>query len=664
MFGGYTEGFAYCQNIKEKDNQVLETTVNSEIPIPTYLSDDKSQLIGDFKTWSDVKEDFILLAECSETCGPVPIMTIPKKVESIDLNVFTLKLLSADYQGLGCGEGIPIKDTQLLKPDATTDIHALINYFVLLDSQARGFVRRICIAYVTCDKQKLIQNTHLLQNTIIQAATALKQNNRKLFLYELKNLLEDLKYTETEYTKELSCESSHVKLELLKSTQREVLQAYNSINHLEVDKKIEEVCEKFSQHLLFLSLSNYSQFQILNIIRQFDIPDKLYKPSIKKLPIYRNFESGLRPYIEICLNGFILGIYQLYIAYKFFRRKHENIITELKEKEYKDSVLQFGACLRLTATDLKMNILDKSHNCDLIMPDIPHSFSIIEMTQYTQVNIEFLDLFSDMNWSNSSFASTSNDSSYEKENSIYSQERNDEYVKQKKNKIKETDINIEYPCPWHGFSLGKMWDVTEKYHFDGSEYCFLEILRKFYFTQHILYSLLIGRPVVVIGENNTNYESQIRVLVKCLGLLVPRTNRKILWMELWRTLPIKEFELDNLAIVGLGCSSENNIDTLIPSSRLDHLTVLDLKCFSFTGPHYSGCLLSDIDKKLKFLPQNGPIFSIIISMLIDIEMKVQIWQCGVKSGKTIKVTDYFLNNGFTKHDFHIIQKLSDSLRNT
>ncbi|XP_023211041.1 guanine nucleotide exchange protein smcr8a-like isoform X1 [Centruroides sculpturatus] len=425
MFGGYTEVFAYGQDIEKGDGQILDSSSNNE----RYLSESKSQLFGGFKTWPDIREDFILLAECSETFGPVPIMTIPKKVENIDLNEFTVKLLSADYQGLGCGEGIPVRDTQLLKPDAMKDTHALINYFVLLDSQARGFVRPICIAYVTCDKHKLIQNTNLLQNAIIQAATAFKQNNRKLFLYELSNLLEDLEYTKSEYIGELPCEASCAKLELLESTQREVLQAYSSICHLEVDKKIEEACTKFSQHLKSLSYKNCLHFQILDVINQCDIPDKLYEPSIKKLPIYRNFESGLRPYVEICLNGFLLGIYQLYITYKFFRRKSENIISELKDKNHEEPVLLFGACLRLTSSDLKMRTSDISHNCDLIMPDIPHSLNISEMMQFMQVNIEFLNLFSDMDCrlckipNNPSFKSSSKYNSNKKENTLLSQQR-------------------------------------------------------------------------------------------------------------------------------------------------------------------------------------------------------------------------------------------------
>ncbi|GLH15451.1 Uncharacterized protein GBIM_19894 [Gryllus bimaculatus] len=116
------------------------------------------------------KEDFIVFAEFSEITGPVPLLTIPSKLasyEDIDMNALIMKIMSVDYQANPSGQFAFSLDVQVLQQDVLPGRHAYVHYCTLHDLRARGFVRPLCLAYVSADHKKLHENFNVLRRKFL-----------------------------------------------------------------------------------------------------------------------------------------------------------------------------------------------------------------------------------------------------------------------------------------------------------------------------------------------------------------------------------------------------------------------------------------------------------------------------------------------------------------
>ena len=121
-----------------------------------------------------IPKDIVILSEFSEIEGPIPLVAIPQQIPNdLDLNELVLQLMSTDYQNTGYdllfylsfpysffhinrgGEFRISKDTSLLLHDYSKDHHIFVHYFTLYDVRARGFVRPMCLAYITREALKL-----------------------------------------------------------------------------------------------------------------------------------------------------------------------------------------------------------------------------------------------------------------------------------------------------------------------------------------------------------------------------------------------------------------------------------------------------------------------------------------------------------------------------
>uniref|UniRef100_A0A672IFK5 Smith-Magenis syndrome chromosome region, candidate 8b n=1 Tax=Salarias fasciatus TaxID=181472 RepID=A0A672IFK5_SALFA len=151
--------------------------------------------------------DFILVAEFSEQVGPMPVLTIPddpKFVGSFDLNHFSVRIMSVDYQASGPGPAPPSspgpqlnfsEDSKVILGDSAEDAFAYVHHMTLYDLEARGMVRPFCMAYVCSDQAKLMENYWELSSCFSQASDSLKTGNRKVFSLELQKKLQELELT-------------------------------------------------------------------------------------------------------------------------------------------------------------------------------------------------------------------------------------------------------------------------------------------------------------------------------------------------------------------------------------------------------------------------------------------------------------------------------------
>uniref|UniRef100_A0A2K6FSK8 SMCR8-C9orf72 complex subunit n=1 Tax=Propithecus coquereli TaxID=379532 RepID=A0A2K6FSK8_PROCO len=152
--------------------------------------------------------DFILISEFSEQVGPQPLLTIPNDTKvfgTFDLNYFSLRIMSVDYQasfvGHPPGSAYPklnfVEDSKVVLGDSKEGAFAYVHHLTLYDLEARGFVRPFCMAYISADQHKIMQQFQELSGEFSKASECLKTGNRKAFAGELEKKLKDLDYTRT-----------------------------------------------------------------------------------------------------------------------------------------------------------------------------------------------------------------------------------------------------------------------------------------------------------------------------------------------------------------------------------------------------------------------------------------------------------------------------------
>lgn len=150
--------------------------------------------------------DFILVAEFSEQVGPQPLLTVPDDAKvpgSFDLNYFSLRIMSVDYQASFVGHppgcAYPklnfVEDSKVVLGDSKEGAFAYVHHLTLYDLEARGFVRPFCMAYISADEHKIMQQFQELSAEFSKASECLKTGNRKAFAGELEKKLRDLEYT-------------------------------------------------------------------------------------------------------------------------------------------------------------------------------------------------------------------------------------------------------------------------------------------------------------------------------------------------------------------------------------------------------------------------------------------------------------------------------------
>ncbi|XP_066531199.1 guanine nucleotide exchange protein smcr8a [Hoplias malabaricus] len=179
-------------------------------------------------SYAKFSKDFILISEFSEQVGPQPLLTIPddpKVCGTFDLNYFSLRIMSVDYQasfvGHPPGSSYPklnfVEDSKVVLGDSKEGAFAYVHHLTLYDLEARGFVRPFCMAYISADERKIMQQFQQLSSRFSKASECLKSGNRKQFANELEKKLKDLEYTrsvlhkETELQKmNTGCYSTHV----------------------------------------------------------------------------------------------------------------------------------------------------------------------------------------------------------------------------------------------------------------------------------------------------------------------------------------------------------------------------------------------------------------------------------------------------------------------
>ncbi|KAL1436629.1 hypothetical protein MTO96_049529 [Rhipicephalus appendiculatus] len=649
----------------------------------------------------DEDNDFILIAECNEVHGPMPLVTIPHnigdRVENIDINSLVISILSVDYQQVGASSTFPKLDSQILMPSIRDDLHILVNYSVMLDPKARGFVRPMCIAYASSDKGKLVKHAPYIRSALIEASLALKLYNIKYFVQGIRNLLKDVKYTRR---LNVGC-GQH--LDKLNGSSISEASFHESLNKYEdmLESALQEIEDSLAAGCPFdAEHARHIKYQAKDLVRHLQNLPRLspelerflqlatekeppHEPRELKIPFQRDYELGLVPLRDIWKKGFILCIYWLYVSYKFFRRRAESVAVCLQQEKPLSS-LRYGACLRSTdstrasASSLVSNGHVSSHDkCSrssqpmCIYYRLAHPECLPfekEANGMWDVDSGFLDCFSHLHLEKGAVEREKENGSinhllasmplpeelhsrFEAENRRMSESEKGSSVMETHCKTKGAEQllrqrrcsasgnNIEEPgersywsrdeeyadpadCSKHGLTLEKQWDALQTCVHDGSEAIFLQVLNRRVKVEDILYSLLIGRPIIVVGRPLSAHE--VAASAKVLALFAPRRFGDFLWFEDQRFDSLDSSCLNSAAVIGY-VDEHRTKDFGLPSSVRKKASVLNVETSDFTGPCYGGVLLKQTSQRIRLLEENEALLAVISSVLADVEYVAHTW---------------------------------------
>ncbi|XP_068387609.1 guanine nucleotide exchange protein SMCR8 [Eschrichtius robustus] len=199
---------AFTKEDEYEEEPYSEPALPEEYSVPLFPF--ASQGASPWSKLSGAKfsRDFILISEFSEQVGPQPLLTIPNDTKvfgTFDLNYFSLRIMSVDYQasfvGHPPGSAYPklnfVEDSKVVLGDSKEGAFAYVHHLTLYDLEARGFVRPFCMAYISADQHKIMQQFQELSAEFSKASECLKTGNRKAFAGELEKKLKDLDYTRT-----------------------------------------------------------------------------------------------------------------------------------------------------------------------------------------------------------------------------------------------------------------------------------------------------------------------------------------------------------------------------------------------------------------------------------------------------------------------------------
>ncbi|CAB1350382.1 unnamed protein product, partial [Coregonus sp. 'balchen'] len=146
--------------------------VPEEFSVPLFPSNNNANPWAK-TSYAKFTKDFILISEFSEQVGPQPLLTIPddpKVFGTFDLNYFSLRIMSVDYQASF------VEDSRVVLGDSKEGAFAYVHHLTLYDLEARGFVRPFCMAYVSADERKIMgQFQEMYTRSILQKEEGLQR---------------------------------------------------------------------------------------------------------------------------------------------------------------------------------------------------------------------------------------------------------------------------------------------------------------------------------------------------------------------------------------------------------------------------------------------------------------------------------------------------------
>lgn len=554
------------------------------------------------------------------------------EVPEFDLDALILRIMTVDLQSVASvGEQNRFRiteDSQVILSEKSPTMFAFVHHFVLHDLNARGFVRPHCLIYITNDEDKLLKYYTRLSADFTKTCRLLKYGNQCNFVKDLDQREQDLVHTlgllseETHEIAEGSTTSETASANRVNV--KSINQALGDINMVQLelarrpwDLEFKLKCDRQIQRSRPQSPTRsraYTASSPTSYIREdCGTPDleaegnrtrsnslveaadvaplePTYTPQYATVLKHKMFNTELKDINQLCGPLYDVAKKKIQATLKRYRLKHNELLLGAEESRAVDFptsfVLTIGRCL-LLSFQLPNSKCDKGPKQDRnISPD--------KLTR-DQRNYSNLSNFTSMT-SRSQFVDErdrSHSVGAHSAQSVYIDAT--EELRQPDVRYVGVDYDVESISSY--IPQNMMLKAKRRQRLQNSAehialhseykpgFGILRLRNHCSFLPHLIYSLLHGRTVVVIG--NAKRESEVRAMITTLWLFVPghSENEKVIsWRD---SRPLQLADLAQVKLIGLSKQVHNGL----PKSVERYVSVLDIESESFTSPKYHGTLI-------------------------------------------------------------------------
>ncbi|PRP83010.1 hypothetical protein PROFUN_09865 [Planoprotostelium fungivorum] len=577
-------------------------------------------------------------SEFSELEGPIPLFTVPEGgAGAFNVNEFVLRIMAVDNQNKGSDivENTSTKDMQVVLSEHKEGATAYVHHFNLLDLYARGYVRPICISYITRDPKKIMCHFEDFLQSFSEVTEIFKSGNRQIFRKDISLQLDKID-----------------KLKNIQEVEDITGRTPETMSEYITDLKILHGGMEEEEDSIELSEENSTEESALKdiIVSYFNTPGATLR-TLEQLCGQSMYSKGKkairdawrmlkRPAIVLALERedqyfFESGSCNLSMGSSFlmnFSALYDNLSPDISKSVSHDDMKSWASYVtigrrggqdaldayrRQEEMDLRRPSIDTSENT--VSPDpSPRLGRRPESPSWGRNNPLSLSTPGPLrDWGDISIDSESDsmvsaftpvkdhlggDSSPETTHGSFKSRRYDK-------SIENFSANI--------------WNVANTTSGRG-----LLDLRNRYnslFLRTVMFSLLRGRTVIILG-NNYN-ETAVGKLVTCLTSFIPGTSsvteeeekKKIAKVtSKWHTKSIKLSDLSTLKLIGM------KRDITLPKVVERYVTIWDYEAETILGPPYTGNLLDDLLSTKKVWPDENTFLAHIQCILFDLAIKVYI----------------------------------------
>ncbi|XP_067675882.1 guanine nucleotide exchange protein smcr8a-like [Haliotis asinina] len=223
------------------------------------------------------------------------------------------------------------------------------------------------------------------------------------------------------------------------------------------------------------------------------------------------------------------------------------------------------------------------------------------------------------------------------------------------------------------YSLG---DLMEKLGPGIPGYGILDVLLSCNNLQHILYSLLIGRTVLVVGS--PRLEGEVTRIVTALALFLPDHRRKHPSMIEWLSKPFRLTDLARTKLAGVCRPEKRPLESVVPSVVKKYSSVIDVDRQGILAPKYQGNLLTALISKKKVFNTDTEFVAYIHCWLMELSSKAFIFYhsfclgtAGIMYDQNLQrqkeqyqstVRSFIAKLGVTDDDIHIVEYLAEIVK--
>lgn len=731
MYGAYVEVAAYNRNwdaVEAGGRGPRRSSLHADCLawMPTGFFEvpvDASATWSSRENCAGCRQDFVLVCEVSEVEGPRPLFTVPEDVDTNhDVNTLAEKMMSVDYHGGTSDPFTLTNDTQIVLSTVVDGLHALVNYFLLYDICARGFVRPMCIAYLTSEKKKLIDYFESMRNKFLEVTRYLKYGNRRLFLQEVELYLDDLLAAKDTYVKRRSSvgenfedSEDNITINLFANNITEAQLMLASDKPMLADPSAATMFWKVETKLRTQYNRNLYQY-----VKSFVITEPMHSP---KLSPFKGSAMHLemRSMFELCSWGIVLGLNLLVSLQKFFKRDVVTIYMESEDlRVLGDSdgfPLMIGTHVLADVTDVNVDCRMKSKArcndsaCESNEESLNFERNLLELQSFfsraASKHETAYYLSSDDNLSYEDAVSETPPPSMNDHDDCYSLMASADIVpccsggatsslvtdlgerKMASSKTKTllsagTDVEknpVVRRCVLQRChsrcAMATVLCQTTASHVDfltpdKAGYGIASVFNRLSSFVHILYSLLVGRPVLVLGS--AEEQDFVRSVVQAFDLFVPEKDRAGCVIP-WCTTGLKAMDISQVSLAGfllVGHVSENQI---LSSSLKQKVSFVNVSKKTYQGPLYSGNFLSCLARIRKLGWEDATFITFLHSLLLAYASRVSLYHrfvniSGMSSTEPSgdpallpqKSKDILLSAlSLSKDDAHVVQHLSELL---